>query len=63
VLVTLQVEDTMGLASVLAHVGVNEGDHIITDRGGEHGGHVALTSNFGDITVGVMRVNAANWAD
>jgi len=43
VLVTLQVENTMGLTSVLGHVGMAEGDDIIADGSGEHGGHVGLS--------------------
>ena len=62
-LVTLQVEDTMGLTSVFAHVGVDEGDNIVTDRCGEHGGHVGLTGNFRDIAFPIECVNAANWSD
>lgn len=37
--VTLEVEDSMGLSSVLGHVGVAERDDIVTDGGAEDGRH------------------------
>ena len=37
--VSLEVEDSMSLSSVLGHVGVAEGDDIITDRSAEDRRH------------------------
>lgn len=42
VLVALQVENTVGLAPVLAHVGVNEGNHIVADGSRENCGNRSL---------------------
>lgn len=42
VLLTSLVVDTMGLTSVLGHVGVNKLDGIVTDWCGEDGGHSNL---------------------
>jgi len=39
VLMSLEVEDSVSLTLVLAHVGVDERHDIVTDGGGEHGGH------------------------
>jgi len=47
VLLTLLVEDSVGLASVLGHVGVHELDGIITDGCGENSGH-------GDLLEGLL---------
>ena len=62
VLVTLEVEHTVGLSLVLGHVGVDESNDIVTDGGGEHGGHGGFTGNLGDFVVGFEGVDTANWA-
>jgi len=43
--VSLEVEDSMSLSSVLGHVGVAERDDIVTDGGAEDGGHSGLSGN------------------
>ena len=55
-LVTSPVEDGVTLSSVLGHVGVAELDEIISDGGGEHGGHVQSLSD-GSILGGVSGVD------
>jgi hypothetical protein len=45
VLHTLVTADTVGLASVLVHVGMDKGDGVVTDGGGEDGGHLNLAGN------------------
>jgi len=45
VLVTSHPVDGVSLSSVLVHVGVAELNDIISDRGGENGGHGALSSD------------------
>ena len=42
---SLEVEDSMSLSSVLGHVGVAERDDIVTDGGAEDGGHRGLSGN------------------
>lgn len=61
-LVTLEVEDTVSLTLVLAHVGVDESHDIVTDGGGENGGHSCFTGNLGDFAVAIEGVDTANWA-
>lgn len=56
VLHTSLVEDSMSLSSVLVHVGVNERNDIVSDGGGEDGGHGDGAGNFGAI----LGVNADN---
>ena len=56
-LLALLVEDTVGLTSVLGHVGVDELDGIVTDGGGENSGHGDL---FEGLLVGDSGVNAHN---
>lgn len=51
---TLEVENSLGLSSVLGHVGVDELDNIVTDGGGEDGGHGLGTNN---LSSGSIRVN------
>ena len=46
VLVTSPVEDGVTLSSVLSHVGVAELDEIVSDGGGEDGGHGGRSSNL-----------------
>lgn len=54
VLVTLLVEDSMSLSSVLGHVGVAERDDIVTDGGGHDGGHGSGSGNGSNgVLVGV----------
>ena len=53
---TSLVEDSMSLSSVLVHVGVNELDDIVSDGGGEDGGHGEGAGIFGAI----LGVNADN---
>jgi hypothetical protein len=43
--VSLEVEDSMSLSSVLGHVGVAERDDIVTDGGAEDGRHSGLSGN------------------
>jgi len=62
VLVTLEVEHSVSLTLVLAHVGVDERHDIVTDGGGEDGGHGGFTGNLGDFVVGIECVDTANWA-
>ena len=45
VLVTLLPEDSVSLSSVLSHVGVAEGNDIISDGGRENGGHSGLSGD------------------
>jgi hypothetical protein len=45
VLVASLPEDTLSLASVLGHVGVDELNGIVSDGGSENGGHRDLTDN------------------
>jgi hypothetical protein len=45
VLVTLVHGDTVGLATILGHVGMNKLDGIVTDRGSEDSGHLDLACN------------------
>jgi len=45
VLVTLLPEDSVSLSSVLSHVGVAEGDEIVSDGGREDSGHGGGTGN------------------
>ena len=54
VLVTGKSVDTVGLSSVLGHVGVDELDDVITDGGGEDGGHGHRGDDFGG---GFVRVH------
>ena len=61
-LVTLEVEHTVSLTTVLAHVGVDERHNIVTDGGGEHGGHGGFSRNLGDFVVAIEGVDTANWA-
>jgi len=49
--VSLEVEDSMSLSSVLSHVGVAERDDIVTDGGTEDGGH-GFGSGDGSFFVG-----------
>jgi len=44
VLMSLEVEDSMSLSSVLGHSGVNEGDNIVSDGGAENSGHCGVFS-------------------
>ena len=53
-LVSSVPEDGVTLSSVLSHVGVAELDEIISDGGGEDGGHVGGSSN----SLGVGGVDA-----
>lgn len=55
---TSLVEDSMSLSSVLVHVGVNELDDIVSDGGGEDGGHGDGAGNFGAI-LGVYADNGS----
>ena len=47
VLVTLVTGNSVSLASVLGHVGMDEGDGVVTDGGGEDSGHLDLSGNSG----------------
>jgi len=55
VLLALLEENSMGLASVLSHVGVNELDGIVTDGCGENSGHANLLEG---LVIGDSGVNA-----
>lgn len=46
VLLSLHPVDSMSLSSVLGHVGVNEGNGIVSDGGRENSGHVNGASNL-----------------
>ena len=59
---TLEVEHTVSLTLVLAHVGVDERHNIVTDGGGEDCGHSGFTGNFGIFMFAVEGVDTANWA-
>jgi len=59
VLVSLEVEHTVGLPSVLGHVGVDEGDDIVTDGRGEDSGHLDIGGDLGDGVVAVEGVDGA----
>jgi len=57
VLLTGLLEHTMGLSAVLSHVSVHKLDGIISDRGGEDGGHGNITD---DLAGRGVRVNGNN---
>ena len=57
VLLSSHPENSMGLSSVLGHVGVNELDGIVSDGGGENGGHGDVAHNFS-----ILGVNTHNGA-
>lgn len=42
VLMSLKVEDSMSLSSVLSHSGVNKRDNIVSNRGAENSGHCGI---------------------
>lgn len=57
VLVTLSHNNSMGLATVLVHVSMDEGDNVVTDGCSEDSGHLNLASNGT-----FLGVNTHNWA-
>jgi hypothetical protein len=52
---TLKPENSVCLASIFGHVGVNKLNSVISDWSGENGGHWNLTNNSG-----ILGVNTHN---